>query len=435
MNLPKIKKQKKTLLNTQSQILYKKLQQKYSRKIDLDLKRINIALKKLNNIHHLINNPINIIGSDGKFSTLRSLQFFIEENRQKVSAFTSPHLYDIRHRFWLKNKYISINELKQNIKTIEKLKVKLTLFELLTLAYYISASKLKKISYSLVEAGLLFAGESTRVWDKPKCQIVTNINKQHLEWVKPRTLKEICRQKVGYLSKNTTIYIGKQNKKTMKIIKEILKKNPSKKIFHGDDWSLKETRKNIIYKDKIGQLEFKSKNILSKGLWDNIGLSIKVARDFNITNKVILKSIPKIHFEGRMQYLNNGKLKKILQPADQLLIDGCHSESSAKNLANYLKNLDGDIYGILGIQSNKQPEQIIKQFKGIFKGIVAIKIPEEPNTCNPEVLKRMIKKYGVACSTASSVQLAFKQIANNKKKKLVVCFGSLYLVGKILSLN
>ena len=187
MNLPQIKKQKKILLNTQSQILYQKLQQRYSRKIDLNLKRINVALKKLNNIHHLIKNPINIIGSDGKFSTLRSLQFFIEENRQKISAFTSPHLYDVRHRFWLKNKYISINELKQNIKTIEKLKVKLTLFELLTLAYYISASKLKKISYSLVEAGLLFAGESTRVWDKPKCQIVTNINKQHLGKIRSRS--------------------------------------------------------------------------------------------------------------------------------------------------------------------------------------------------------------------------------------------------------
>ena len=129
---------------TTSQNLYKKLQKQYSRKINLDLKRINLALEKLNNVHKDIKNPINIIGSDGKYSTLKSLQYFIEENKEKVSAFTSPHLYDVRHRFWLKNKFINIGELKKNIKTIEKLKVKLTLFELLTLAYYISASKLKK---------------------------------------------------------------------------------------------------------------------------------------------------------------------------------------------------------------------------------------------------------------------------------------------------
>jgi len=133
----------------------------------------------LGNIHELIKNPINIVGSDGKYSTLKSLQYFIQENKEKVSTFTSPHLYDVRHRFWLKNKFISIKELKKNIKIIEKLKVKLTLFELLTLVYYISASKLENISYALVEAGLLYAKDSTRVWDQPRCQIITNINNQH----------------------------------------------------------------------------------------------------------------------------------------------------------------------------------------------------------------------------------------------------------------
>ena len=117
--------------------------------------------------------------------------------------------------------------------------MKLTLFELLTLVYYIAASKLKNVSYTLCESGLLFKGDSLRVWKRPKCQIITNINRQHLEWVQPKTLREICRQKVGYLSNNTTIYVGKQKPKTMKIIKEILNKNPSKKNFYGNAWSLK----------------------------------------------------------------------------------------------------------------------------------------------------------------------------------------------------
>ena len=91
--------------------------------------------------------------------------------------------------FGLKIKFISIKELKRNIKIIEKLNVRLTLFELLTLIYYISASKLKNVSYALVEAGLLYAKDSTRVWDQPRCQIITNINPQHLEWVKTKNFK------------------------------------------------------------------------------------------------------------------------------------------------------------------------------------------------------------------------------------------------------
>ena len=152
----------------QSQLLYKKIQKLYSRRINLDLTRIKVALSKLENIHLSIKNPINIIGSDGKYSTLKSLQYLMEENGEKISTFTSPHLYDFRHRFWLKDKFISTEEFKKNITIIKKLKVKLTLFELLTLVFFISASKLKNVSYSLVEAGLLYAKDSTRVWEKPK---------------------------------------------------------------------------------------------------------------------------------------------------------------------------------------------------------------------------------------------------------------------------
>ena len=278
-----------TLISSKN--LYTKLQKQYSRKINLDLKRISLALKKLDNIHKSIKNPINIIGSDGKYSTLKSLQYFIQENKEKVSTFTSPHLYDVRHRFWFKDKFISIKEFKKNLKIIEKLKVKLTLFELLTLVYYISASKLKNVSYALVEAGLMFAGDSTRVWDKPLCQIIVNVNKQHLEWTKTKTLREICKQKVGYLSKKTTIYVGKQKPATMKIIKKILKKNPSKKNYYGNAWTLKKAKGRMIYKDNKGKLILKSKKIFSDGIWQNVGLATKVARDFNISKKNIVNAL------------------------------------------------------------------------------------------------------------------------------------------------
>ena len=417
-----------------SQNLYKKLQKQYSRKINLDLKRINIALKKLGYVQEKIKNPINIIGSDGKYSTLKSLQYFIQENGEKVSAYTSPHLYDVRHRFWLKDNFINTKELEKNIKIIDKLKVRLTLFELLTLVYLISASKLKDTSYALVEAGLLFAKDSTRVWNKPKIQIVTHINKQHLEWVKPKSLKAICQQKVGYLSKKTTIYIGKQEPQTLKIIKNLLKKNPSKKIIYGSSWTIKRFGNKRIFSDNKNKIVLSSKNILSDGIWNNVGLAIKIALDLNIPRKTILRAIPKINFEGRLQYVRSGKLRKLLYLQEELLVDGCHSEASAKNLASYLKTLNKDIYGIWGMQSHKQPEFFIRHFKKIFKKIVVIKIPDEPNTCNTQKLKKIANQQDIECYIASDIKSAIKKFSS-KKEKVITCFGSLYLVGKILSLN
>ena len=176
------------------------------------------------------------------------------------------------------------------------------------------------------------------------------------------------------------------------------------------------------------------KNILSDGIWNNVGLAIKIALDLNIPRKTILRTIPKIKFEGRLQYVRSGKLKKLLYPQEELLVDGCHSETSAKNLASYLKTLNKDIYGIWGMQSHKQPEFFIRHFKKIFKKIVVIKIPDEPNTCNAQELKKIANQQDIECYIASDIKSAIKKFSS-KKEKVITCFGSLYLVGKILSLN
>ena len=356
-----------------------------------------------------------------------------KQTEKKCSFFVSPHLKSVTERIWLKDRFISVKELKKNIKIIQKLRVKLTLFEVLTLCYYISASQSKGSSFGLCESGLLFRGDATRVWDKPRAQIIGNINKQHLEWTKTKTLKEICQEKVGYLSKKTTIYIGKQEPKTLKIVKQILKQNPSRQIYYGSGWTLKKLGNKKIYKDGKGKIILKSKKIISDGLWNNVALAIRVARDLEISKKAILKSVPRLQFVGRLQYIN-GKLTKLLNPKEKLLVDGCHSETSAKNLATYLKGVDKDIYGIWGMQKHKHPELFIKQFLGIFKKIVAVKIPDESNSCRPQKLKRIANKSSIECEIAPNIKSAIKQLSN-KKQKLIVCFGSLYLIGKILSLN
>ena len=84
---------------SQSRDLYKNLQKRYSRRINLDLERIKKVLTSLAFPHLELKNPINIIGSDGKMSTLTSLKYFFEAHKKNITTFTSPHLYDVRHRF------------------------------------------------------------------------------------------------------------------------------------------------------------------------------------------------------------------------------------------------------------------------------------------------------------------------------------------------
>tara|TARA_B100002052_G_scaffold121236_1_gene111546 strand:+ start:3824 stop:5080 length:1257 start_codon:yes stop_codon:yes gene_type:complete len=414
-----------------SKKLYQKLQKQYSRRINLDLKRIKRALEKLNYPENQLENVINIIGSDGKNSVLTSLKYFLEANNQKVNTFTSPHLYDVRQRFWLGNKFISLKEIKKYKKKIEQTKQKLTLFELLTCIYILAAAKTDSNSYNLIESGLLFKKDSTNLWSYPLAQIVTNINYQHQEWVTPKTIGEICRQKVGSLSENTKIYMGKQKPKTLKIIKNILKKNPSTKVLYGS-WKIINKNKRKYYKDDNNLIELNSKFINSDGLWENVSLAIKVALDLGVNIKIIKKTLPKIQFEGRVQFIK-GNLTKNLKKT-RVLVDGCHSDASTKNLARYLKKFKIPVYGIWGSLKNKNPDQLIKNFKGIFKKVVTIKIPNEPSAVSSFDLYKIAKKNSFLTIESKDIKDALKKIST-KENKLIVIFGSLYLAGYVLSIN
>ena len=413
--------------------LYRLLQKQYSRRINLDLNRIQKVLEKLDNPHLNLKNPINILGSDGKMSVLTSLKYFLKADRKKITAFTSPHLYDPRHRIFLKNNYISLKQIKSFKKKVEKTKLELTLFELLTCIYILASNEQKKVDFNLIESGLLFRKDSTNLWKAPKAQIVTNINFQHQEWINPKTIYEICKQKIGFLSKDSVIYIAPQEKKTLKIIKKILKKNPSKKVY-SSTWKILKKQKRLFYKERKIVIPIQSKFIHSKALISNLGLAIKVALDLGVKKTTIISTIPKINFEGRLQYLKSGKLINTLSKKEKILFDGCHSLASAKNLNDYLKTIKDPIYGIWGMQKNKMPEKFIKVFNDTFKKIITLTIPDEPNALNADDLFKIGKNFKFNINKAKNINDAIKKITSEEKKTIVV-FGSLYLVGYFLKNN
>ncbi len=419
---------------SQSISLYNLLAKKkqFKKTVNFDLRRIKYALTKIGNPEKKLKNVINIIGSDGKYSVLNSLKYFIEENKQTTSAYISPSLKDIKERFWMGSNYLSHNEIKNTINKIERLKIRLTIFEVLTLVYIINASKYDN-DYNLVEAGALFAKDSTNVFDFPFIQAVVNINKQHLNFVKKKTINEIISQKVGFLNNFTNIYIGKQSPKNKKKIKSILKKNLSKKIY-SNNWALIKRKKGLFFKDKNNFIPLKTKNVNSKGLFDNIAMAMKIALDIGINKKIISKALPKIKFEGRIQYIVTGKLRKKLNLNEKLLIDGCHSNISGKNLSDYLKTIKFPKYGIWSMMKNKDPSGFIKQFKGIFKKIYTIPIKGEKNSISPKLLAQIAKKNNIDVIPFKSFESVLKEIST-KEKKIICIFGSLYQCGNILNKN
>ena len=83
---------------------------------------------------------------------------------------------------------------------------------------------------------------------------------------------------------------------------------------------------------------------------------------------------------------------------------------------------------------NKNPNKCIKQFKGIFKKIFVIPIENEPSSLSNRLLFKIAKHNNFNSEISQNFEEALKKIRSNKKK-IICCFGSLYLAGNILRKN
>ena len=416
-------------INLYNQLANHKL---FNKSVNFGLKRIKLALSLLGHPEKKLKNIISVIGESGKFTTLFSLKSFIEENNQRVTAHISPSIRDISERFYINNRYLTHKEIKKTIKQIEKLNIPLTIFECLTLVYIINASKINA-DFNIQETGALWRLDSNNINDFPTIQICTNINKQHLNFLKKKTLNEVIKEDVGYLSNFTNIYIGKQTPNVLKKIKEILKKNRSK-ITYPNKWKLVKKKQQYYYQDINTRIKLNTKNVYSKGMFENLCLAIKIALDLNIDKKIIQKTLPKLSFEGRFQYIYRGKIKDKLYKNETIMIDGAHATADAKNLAAYLKTVKIPKYGIWAMTKNKEPELFIKQLRGIFKKIVTMPIDKEINSVSSKELYKIATKNKFNSEKSENFSEALKKISS-KEKKLIVCFGSLYNCGNILNKN
>jgi folylpolyglutamate synthase/dihydrofolate synthase len=414
--------------------LYKQLanHKLFNKSVKFGLKRIKLSLELLDHPEKKLKNVITVIGESGKFTTLFSLKSFIEASNQNVTTHISPSLRDIRERFYMGEKYLSHKEIKKTIKQIEKLNIPLTVFECLTLVYIINASKIN-VDYNIQETGALWRLDSNNIHDFPKIQICTNINKQHLNFLKRKTLDEVIKEDVGFLSDFTNIYIGKQSPNVLRKIKTHLRNNKSI-IIYPNAWKLTKKGDQYYYQDRKYKIKLNTKNVYSKGMFENVCLAIKVALDLKIDKKTIQKTLPLLSFEGRFQYLNKGKIKNSLYKNEIIMIDGAHATADAQNLAAYLKNIKIPKYGIWAMTKNKEPDLFIKKLKGVFKKIVIMPIENETNSVSVNKLYKIAVKNKFKAEKSNNFTEALKKISS-KEKKLIVCFGSLYNCGNILNKN
>ncbi len=418
------------------QKLISKLEKHHKKKLDLSLGRTFNLLKKLGNPQDKLRNVISVVGTNAKASMCYSFKSILNQAGYKTNLYTSPHLLSYTERYVFDDKEINEEDLIELLTGVEKTlgDDNATLFEILTCAFLKHAENFKD-NINIIEAGLFHKFDSTNVFKENLMTLIGVIHNDHFQWLENKSIDGVIHEKTAKLL-NSNIFINKQvNNEIRDKISKSLEKNTSKKYFFGKDFNIAKSENGFIqYQDGLGELVLPEPSILGDHQLYNISTSIAASRKiFNIKDEHIVKSIKNISLKARLEEIKSGKLKAIAGN-NKLIIDGGHNISASLSIANWIKNQNEESNLIVGMMKDKEHVEFIKAFENIVNSITLIDIPNQDGAISKEDFKKKLDNSKLNLKLSNGIEESIKSLSKNENT-IILCVGSLYLAGEILSLN
>ncbi len=418
------------------QKLISKLEKHHKKKLDLSLGRTFNLLKKLGNPQDKLKNVITVVGTNAKASMCYSLKSILNQAGLKTNLYTSPHLLSYTERYIFEDKEIDEEDLIELLTDVEKTlgDDNATLFEILTCAFLKYAENFKD-NINIIEAGLFHQFDSTNVFKENLMTLIGVIHNDHFQWLENKSIEGVIYEKTAKLL-NSNIFINKQvNNEIRDKIEKSLEKNTSNKYFFGKDFNIAKFKNGFIqYRDHLGELVLPEPSILGDHQLYNISTSIAASRKiFNIKDENIINGVKNISLKARLEEIKSGKLKDIAGN-NKLVIDGGHNISASFSIAKWIKNQNEEVNLIVGMMKDKEHVEFIKAFENIVNSITLIDIPNQDGAISKEDFKKKLDNSKLNLKLSNGIEESIKSLSKNENT-IILCVGSLYLAGEILSLN
>ena len=418
------------------QKLISKLEKHHKKKLDLSLGRTFNLLKKLGDPQDKLKNVITVVGTNAKASMCYSLKSILNQGGYKTNLYTSPHLLSYTERYVFEDKEINEEDLIELLTDVEKTlgDDNATLFEILTCAFLKYAENFKD-NINIIEAGLFHQFDSTNVFKENLMTLIGVIHNDHFQWLENKSIEGVIYEKTAKLL-NSNIFINKQvNNEIRDKIDKSLEKNTSNKYFFGKDFNIAKSENGFIqYQDGLGELVLPEPSILGDHQLYNISTSIAASRKiFNIKDEYIRNGIKNISLKARLEEIKSGKLKDIAGN-NKLVIDGGHNISASFSIAKWIKNQNEEVNLIVGMMKDKEHVEFIKAFENIVNSITLIDIPNQDGAISKEDFRKKLDNLKLNLKLSNGIEESIKSLSKNENT-IILCLGSLYLAGEILSLN
>ena len=374
---------------------------------------------------------VHVTGTNGKGSTCAMIASILRKAGYKTGLYTSPYLIRFNERIQINGEQISdadICELTEYVKPFaESIFERPTEFEMVTAIGFEYFAR-HKCDIVVCEVGMGGEFDATNVIAAPEAAVICNIGLDHTE-VLGDTLEKIAGAKAGIIKPGCDAVLYRERPSVEAVFEERCK--ALNVPLHKADFDSLHLLSHSLEGQVFDWERFHALRLplLGEHQLHNAAVALTTARvlqkrGWKITDEQIREGIESVRWPGRFELMRKDPM---------FIIDGGHNpqciEALVQNIRDYLPGRELTV--LTGVLGDKDFHCMYRDVAQYAKEFITI-TPANPRALTAEKLADYLRQFGkpvTACDVvADGVRLAIEHAG---KDGVVLCYGSLYMIGDI----
>jgi len=379
---------------------------------------------------------LHVAGTNGKGSTCAFAAHCLTAQGYRVGLYTSPHLVRLNERIQINGEEISDDRLGERVSEVlgrypeaRQAPPPLTFFEFTTLVALWHFSR-ERVEVAVLETGLGGRLDATTA-AAPTVTAITPISLDHRDYLGD-DVRAIAREKAGILAPGVPSAISRQRPEAMAVVEEVAAERRSPLFLEGRDFQLRPSRGGAFeYRGLNANVDDLRPSLRGPHQIQNASVALAslelLAPQLPISAEAMRMGIGSTRWPGRLEEVGS---------TPTVLLDGAHNPLGVETLLIALDALypGRRVHLVFGVLADKDYRSMIRT---LFVRCASVSLTplKTPRSLAPEKYlaeARSLCPRTTAYDTVAGALQAAK--ANASPEDIVVCTGSLFLVGAVREL-
>ena len=409
-----------------------------------------VGLNRMKALMEILGHPeeghkiLHIAGTSGKGSVAIITHEILKRTNLKTGLYTSPHLTLAMERIKLGDYLISPEDFVNYLNIVKEANNSMydnhnfgspsyheTVFST-ALLYF----KNEKPDITVVETGLGWKKDYTKIIPSSIASIITNISYDHTDYL-GNSLESITENKSDIISDNSLCITGCKEEKLLKIIEKKAQNKKARVIAINRDFQVypKELQNNsslFDYKSKYNEYKNLKINLAGKHQSTNGAIAISAAEEIlNLygmpLDEVLLReALESVKLPGRLEVISKNP---------GIIIDGAHNPAKMEVLSNAVRNQFSfdRLIVILGAIEGKDIKIMLKKIVPLSDLVIATlpRVSGRISVSPRQVAYKVREMGGKAVIKLDPFEALTYGLSKVREKDLLCITGSLYMSGEL----